>query len=86
MNPGISTKDITTLRSLVPGKSVVSNLPQYLSNRSEVQLFLPNKEYSADYFVFYQFQNQLPPAALPKEYKWEREIENHIQVYRREEN
>ncbi|WP_039925902.1 DUF2079 domain-containing protein [Leptospira vanthielii] len=86
MNPGVSTKDVATLRNLFPNKSVVSNVPQYLSNRSEVQFYLPNRDYSADYFVFYQFQNQSPPVALPKEYKWEMVIENHIQIYKHKEN
>lgn len=86
MNPGVSTKDVTTLHSLVAGKSVVSNVPQYLSHRSQVQLFLPNHEYSADYFVFYQFRKESLPAVLPKGYIWEREIENHIQIYKHKEN
>ena len=85
MIPVSSTKDITILRTLFEGKSIVSNVPQYLSNRSKVQLFLPNNEYSADYFVFYQFQNRLPIDNIPNGYTWEREIENHIQIYKHKE-
>ncbi|MCW7491894.1 DUF2079 domain-containing protein [Leptospira sp. 2 VSF19] len=82
MNPGLSTKDVSILRNLLEGKSIVSNIPQYLSNRNQVQLFLSNKTYSADYFVFYQFQNQLTPVFVPKEYKLDKEIEKHIQIYK----
>lgn len=86
MNPGVSTKDVATLRTLFPGKSVVSNVPQYLSNRSEVQLLLPNRNDSADYFVFYQFNTHLPISGIHAGYQWERNIENYIQIYKRKEN
>ncbi|TGL44575.1 DUF2079 domain-containing protein [Leptospira perdikensis] len=86
MNPGISIRDLTTMRTLIAEKSVVSNVPQYLSNRSQVQMFLSGHEYSADYFVFYQFRNETLPIAIPKGYIWEREIENHIQIYKCKEN
>lgn len=82
MNPAISSKDMFTLHKLLEGKSIVSNIPQYLSNRNKVQLLLPNREYSAEYFVFYQFKNQTSPIFVPKNYIWERKIENHIHLYK----
>ncbi|TGK50687.1 DUF2079 domain-containing protein [Leptospira kanakyensis] len=86
MNPGGSPKDVTTLRGLLNGKSVVSNLPQYLSNRTSVQLFLPNQEYTADYLVYYVFSGNSQTPPVPNHYEWEQMIENHIQIYKRTEN
>lgn len=83
MNPGNSVKDVSILRNLVPGKSVVSNVPQYLSNRKDVQLILPNRNNSAEYFVYYQFNTQLLPSYIPNGYQWEQNIENYIQIYKR---
>lgn len=82
MNPGVSVKDVSILRNLVPGKSVVSNVPQYLSNRKDVQLIFPNRNDSAEYFVYYQFNTQLLPSYIPNGYQWEQNIENYIQIYK----
>lgn len=82
MNPVLTTEDVITLRNLLKGKSIVSNIPQYLSNRHQVQLFLSNKTYSAEYFVFYKFKNQPSPVFVPAGYEWDMEIEKHIQIYK----
>ncbi|PJZ46354.1 DUF2079 domain-containing protein [Leptospira brenneri] len=86
MNPGVSQEDVKTLRTLFEGKSIVSNVPQYLANRTSVYLFLPNHDDYADYLIFYQFPliTQIPP--IPKQYQWEQTIENHIQIYKLKEN
>ncbi|TGL86266.1 DUF2079 domain-containing protein [Leptospira congkakensis] len=86
LNPGVSEMDVKILRGLLEGKSIVSNVPQYLSNRTTVQLFLPNHEYTADYFVFYTFPKNTQIPNIPKHYQWEQTIEKQIQIYKRTEN
>ncbi|PJZ84840.1 DUF2079 domain-containing protein [Leptospira harrisiae] len=86
MNPGNSKADYQTMRSLLKEKSIVSNVPQYFSNRTTVTLFLPNQIPSAEYLVFYQFPTQPKIFAIPSGYEWKETIKNHIQIFKRKEN
>lgn len=81
MNREIKTDDVSILRSLFPGESIVSNVPQYLAYRSEVFLFLPNKEYSAKYFVYYQGKDFPPFEKAPIGYEQIFHKENHILIF-----
>lgn len=81
MNRQVTTKDVSILRKLLPGESIVSNVPQYLSNRNEIQLFLPNKIYAAKYFVYYQGKEFGNLSDVPSGYSLISKIENHILIF-----
>lgn len=84
MNPSGSTKDYQILRNLLPNDSIVSNIPQYLANRNEIQLYLPNKKYSANYYIHYQWEKETSNPVPPMGYTLESTIENRIHIYKLE--
>ncbi|PJZ81085.1 DUF2079 domain-containing protein [Leptospira meyeri] len=86
MNKENSGKSYKTLRSLLIDKTVVSNVPHYLSNRTIVTLFLPNQKPSAEYFVFYRFPADPQIFQTPSGYEWKETIEDSIQIFKRKEN
>ncbi|TGM01720.1 DUF2079 domain-containing protein [Leptospira jelokensis] len=83
MNRQVTPEDVSELRQLLPEESIVSNVPQYLSNRNEIQLFLPNKNYTAKFFVFYQGKNFGIPDDVPSGYSLISKRENHILIFQR---
>ncbi|TGM48741.1 DUF2079 domain-containing protein [Leptospira biflexa] len=81
MNRSVSNSDYLTLRKLLPNESIVSNIPQYLSNRKEIQLYLPNQTYSADYYVRYRWGKESSDQNPPSDYQLQSSVENHIQIF-----
>ncbi|TGL25144.1 DUF2079 domain-containing protein [Leptospira bourretii] len=86
MNPDHSGTDYKTLRGLLVDKTIVSNIPQYLSNRTTVTLFLPNQKPTADYVVFYYFPADPQILPIPSGYEWKETISERIQIFKRKEN
>lgn len=84
LNREVSVNDYQILRNLLPNETIVSNVPQYLSNRKEIQLHLPNNSSSAHYYVFYQWKNDFNPIDHPIGYILQSSIENHIFIFKRQ--
>ncbi|XDD46852.1 DUF2079 domain-containing protein [Leptospira sp. WS39.C2] len=83
LNRSITNNDYLILKELLPNQSIVSNIPQYLSNRNKIQLHLPNQKFTSDYYIYYQWKegNTLPTP--PEGYEFQKLIQNNIHIFKR---